>query len=145
MIGIGAVMGLGLVSGAGALAFGGYRGHHPIMKRVVDAVIDDALDEAKVTPEQRSAIHAARDRAYAAIQTHRRAHHAHLEEALALFEADRIDPGRLQALRLETEEQRRQLGDVVTQAILEAHDVLSPAQRKVVADYVRAHHRHHRD
>ena len=41
------------------------------MKRFVSSMIDDALDAAQVTPAQRTTIHQARDRAFAAVEAHR--------------------------------------------------------------------------
>ena len=72
LIGIGTVLGATLLVGAGALAWGhGGRGvHHAVMKRVAVAMVDDALDAAQATPEQRAAIHAARDRVFAAVEQH---------------------------------------------------------------------------
>ena len=39
-------------------------------------------------------------------------------------------------------ENHKKLADTVSQAIHEVHDVLTPGQRKVVADYVRSHRPH---
>lgn len=140
-----AVATVGLVTGVTALAFGGGGGRHGVMKRVVASVIDDVLDEAKATPEQRAKIHAARDRVFAAVEEHRRARPAYMEEALALFEADRVEAVQLDALRARHEAEHRRVADAVQQAVAEAHDVLDPAQRKIVTDWIRAHHRryHH--
>ncbi len=109
------------------------------MRRVIAATIDDALDEAKVTPEQRAAIHAKRDRVFATVDAERTSRGAHVEEALALFEADQVDPARVEALHQQGEAARQRIRTAVHEAIVEAHDVLTPAQRKVIADYVRRH------
>ncbi len=136
-----AVAAVGLVSGAAALAASaapGHFGRERMMKHFVTAVIDDALDEAKVTPEQRASIYASRDRAMEVIAQHRQSRQAHLEEALALFEADRVDPAQLQAMRSQREAEHRQVADAIVQAIGEVHDTLTPVQRKAVTDWVRA-------
>ena len=142
-IGLLAVLTGGLLAGAGALAFGGPPGRHGVMKRFVSATIDDALDQAKVTPAQRTAIYAARDRVFAAVEQQWQSRGTRMEEVLRLFEADQVDPAQVAALRQAKEEEHRRLADTIEQAIVEAHDTLTPAQRKVVADYVRAHHRRH--
>jgi len=138
-----------LLAGATALAFGGHGGRHGIrhgmMKRVVAAEIDAALDKAEASPEQRAAVRAARDRAFAAFEEHWRDRRRRLEEALALFEADQIDPGRAEALRRQAEDEHRKLADAVSQTIHEVHDTLTPPQRRIVADYVRSHSRRHAD
>jgi Spy/CpxP family protein refolding chaperone len=135
-IGLLAVLTGGLLAGAGALAFGGLSGHHGMMKRFVSATIDDALDQASVTPSQRTAIHAARDRVFAAVEQHSQSRSTRVEEVLRLFEADQVDPAQVAALRQAKEEEHRRLADTIEQAIVEAHDTLSPAQRRAVADYV---------
>jgi Spy/CpxP family protein refolding chaperone len=141
MIGLAAVVAGGLVTGAGALALAGHGGGRPwMMKRIVSAEIDDALDQAGVTPEQRAAIHVARDRAFTAFEAHWKGRRAGVEELLTLFETDRIDLAQVEALHRRRETEHRRLADEVTAAILEVHDALTPAQRKVVADPVRAHH-----
>ena len=142
-IGLLAALTGGLVAGATALALGGPPARHGMMKRFVSARIEDALDGAGVTPEQRTAVHAARDRVFAAVEEHWNSRGARLEEVLRLFEADQVDPDRVAALRQAREDEHRRMADAIEQAIVEAHDALTPAQRKIVADYVRAHHRHH--
>jgi Spy/CpxP family protein refolding chaperone len=132
-----AVVGVGLITAAAAFAHGGGLGRPAMMKRFVSAMIDEALAPANVTPEQRTQIYAARDRAFAALEAHRQTRGAHMNEALALFEADAVDPGRVATFRAQHEAEHRQVADAISQAITEVHDVLTPAQRKVVADWVR--------
>lgn len=131
---------LGLVGAVSAFALGpGHGGRHGMMKRFVSSMIDEVLDEAQVTPEQRARIHAARDRALAVIEEHGKDRQARFEEGLALFEADQVDPARLAAFRADREAEHRRVADAISEAIAEAHEVLTPAQRKVVTDWVRSH------
>jgi Spy/CpxP family protein refolding chaperone len=141
LIGIGTVLGATLLVGAGAVAWGhaGRGAHHAIMKRVAVAMVDDALDAAQATPEQRAAIHTARDRVFAAVEQHHQSRGARMQEVLALFEAETLDPARVTALRQSAETDHRAIGDAVSQAVAEAHQALTPAQRKLLADYVRRH------
>jgi Spy/CpxP family protein refolding chaperone len=135
---------LGLAAAGGAVAYGAHGGgRHAIMKRVVLAAIDDALDEAKVTPVQRTAIYAARDRAFAAAEQARTSHWAHLEEGLRLFEADQVDPAQVEAFHRQSDEERQRMREAIHQALVEVHDVLTPVQRRAIADYVRAHRLSH--
>jgi protein CpxP len=132
-----------LSSGAGVLGLplaSAHGGRPAIMKRVMSAMIDDALEAAQVTTEQRAAIHGVRDRVFAAVEQLRQNRSARMEEVLAAFEADTIDMTQLAAMRAQREEQHRQIADVITQAVIDTHAVLTPAQRKALADYVRAHH-----
>jgi Spy/CpxP family protein refolding chaperone len=133
-----AVLGVGLVATVAAFAHGGGHGRPAVMKRFVSAMIDEALEPANVTTEQRTRIYAARDRAFAALEAHRQTRGAHLDEALTLFEADVVDPGRVASFRAQHEAEHRQVADAITQAVTEVHDVLTPAQRRAVADWIRA-------
>jgi len=144
-LGVLAVPLVGLVAGAGALAWahGGGGMRHSMMKRFVASMLDDALDRAQVTPEQRTQVHAVRDRVFAGVEEHHKTRGARLEEALALFEADRVDPARVEALRRAREEHHAKMAGAIEQAIVEVHDILTAPQRKALADYVREHHRSH--
>jgi protein CpxP len=133
----------GLLVGATALAAGGPGGRPAIMKRMVTAVIDDALDAAQVTASQRPQIYAARDRVFAAVDEMRKNRGARMEELLTLFEADTIDAARLEALRTLREDGHRQVADAISRALVEVHGALTPEQRQALANYVRSHHRRH--
>ncbi|HEX7124942.1 MAG TPA: periplasmic heavy metal sensor [Thermodesulfobacteriota bacterium] len=142
MIGLGALLTVGLVAGWTAVAAGhwGHGWRDGMMKRVVSSL----LDEANVTDEQRQRIHAARDRVFAAVEAQRGARQDHLERALALFEADQVDEQQVAALHQEAEARRREIAEAMHQALLEVHDVLTPEQRRVLADHVRnLRARHH--
>jgi Spy/CpxP family protein refolding chaperone len=136
------VLGVGLLAGAAGLAFA-HQGREGMMKRFVSSAIDDALAPAQPTPEQRAAIYAARDRAFAIVEEQRKGRRARIEEVLALFEAEPADPARIQAFRERAAADRERVREAISQAVVEAHHVLTPAQRKAVADYVRSHHGHH--
>lgn len=137
------VLGVGLLAGVAGVAFAQHGGREGMMKRFVSSAIDDALAPAQPTPEQRAAIYAARDRAFAVAEEQRKGRRARIEEALALFEAEPADPARIQAFRERAAEDHERVREAISQAIVEAHDVLTPAQRKAVAGYVRSHHGRH--
>ncbi len=144
VFGLAAGLAATLAAGVGALAYGAHNGgRQAIMRRIVSAGIDEALDKATVTSEQRTAIYAARDRVFAAVDAARTGHRAHLDETLRLFEADRPDPAEVEAFHHQGEAERQRIRDTVHEAIAEAHSVLTPAQRKAVADYVRSHRSSH--
>jgi len=111
--------------------------HTGMMKRMISAALDEALDQAAVTAEQRAAIYASRDRAFAAIEAQRPDRGAQREQVLALFEGDRLDAAQLQAVHAQMAQRHQAIRDAVTQAIVEVHDTLTPAQRQVVANYAR--------
>jgi Spy/CpxP family protein refolding chaperone len=140
MIGLAAAAVAGTaVAGAGAFALAGHGMREGMMRRMATAMIDDALDAAHVTPEQRETIHTTRDRLFAVVEEHRRARRARLDEVLAAFEAETLDTARLQALRQEVEAQHARLADAIGQALGEVHAALTPEQRTALAEYVRAH------
>ncbi|PWU19543.1 MAG: hypothetical protein C5B48_13405 [Candidatus Rokuibacteriota bacterium] len=143
MIGMFGVLGAGLLAGAAGFAYAHHGGREAMMKRFISSAIDDALAPAQPTPDQRAAVYAARDRAFAAVEQMRQGRAARMEEALQLFEADSVDPSRLQAFRQRAAEEHERAREAISQAVMDAHDVLTPAQRKLVADYVRNHHPHH--
>lgn len=145
MIALGALVTVGLVGGWTAVAGGhwGHGGRDGIMKRIVSSLLDDALDEANVTDEQRQRIHAARDRVFAVMEAQRGVRQDHLERALALFEADQVDAQQVAALHQEAEARHREIAEAMHQALLEIHGVLTPEQRRVLADYVRNLHTWH--
>ena len=135
-----AVLAVGLVTGVAAWAQGGGPGfRHGMMKRMATAMIDEALEPAQVTADQRAKIYAVRDRVFAAMEAQRQTRGQHMQEALALFEADTIDPAQLAAFSTQHEAEHRQMADLITQAITEVHDVLNPVQRRAVADWIRTH------
>jgi len=134
---IGATIGAAALVGARAYAQGRAGMHAGMMKRMISAALDEALDQAAVSAEQRSAIHASRDRAFAAFDTNRPDRRAQRDQVLALFEADRLDASQLQTVHDQMEQRHHAIRDAVTQAIVEIHDTLTPAQRQIVASYAR--------
>jgi Spy/CpxP family protein refolding chaperone len=129
--------GVALVGGL-AFAHGPGGPHAGMMKRMVSAALDEALTQANVSAEQRTAIHASRDRAFAAITAQWPDRRAHKEQVLALFEGERLDAAQLQAVHAQMEQQRQAMHGAIAQAIVEIHDTLTPAQRKIVAAYARS-------
>jgi Spy/CpxP family protein refolding chaperone len=137
-------VGATVLTGAWAQGPGGPRMHGPgmpgeMMKRMVSAALDEALDQANVTQEQRSAIQASRDRALATIDAQRPDRRAHREQMLALFATDHLDAGQLQALHAPMEQRHQAVQAAIAQAIVEIHDTLTPAQRQVLVEYARTH------
>lgn len=135
---------LALAGAASAVAAhaGGPHGRHAgafFRERLIEHV-DDVLDAAKATPAQRQLITAARDHVLDTIEAQRKNGPAYHQQAIALFEADRIDPAAVAQLRAQNEAEVRQVGDAVVQAITDAHDAFTPVQRRAVVDYLRAQH-----
>ncbi|HZF06770.1 MAG TPA: periplasmic heavy metal sensor [Patescibacteria group bacterium] len=134
-----AAAGTAVLVGARAYAQGPGGMHGGMMKRMISAALDEALDQAAVTAEQRAVIYASRDRAFAAMEAQRPDRGAQREQVLALFEGDRLDATQLQAVHAQMAQRHQAIRDAVTQAIVEIHDTLTPAQRQIVANYARTH------
>ncbi len=131
--------GPGMHGPGGPGMYGGPGRHGGMMKRMVSAALDEALDQANVTSEQRAAIHASRDRAFATLEAGRPDPRAHRDQVLALFEADQLDAGQLEALHASMQQHHQAVQAAIAQAVVEIHDTLTPEQRRAVAAYVRTH------
>jgi Spy/CpxP family protein refolding chaperone len=128
------------VGGVALARHGGGGWHGPErMKAKVTERIDEALDVAKATQAQKSAVYAARDHVFATFEESHADHRGQMEKVLTLFEADKVDPAQIAALRAEHEARAQRIGDAIVQALYDVHDALTPPQRKLVADWARSH------
>jgi len=134
---IGATVAVAAVVGARAYAQAPGGMHAGLMKRMISAALDEALDQAAVTAQQRTAIYASRDRAFAAFEANRPDRMAQRDQVLALFEGDHLDAAQLQVVHAQMEQRHQAIRDAVTQAVIEIHDTLTPSQRQIVASYAR--------
>ena len=113
--------------------------HAEFFKRMITAKIDDALDAANVQGAARRAAYDARDRVFAAIEQVQRQHVADLDQAIAIFTADKIDSNAVAQLRAKHQAETKQTGDAIVAAITELHDALDAGQRKALVEYARSH------
>jgi hypothetical protein len=97
------------------------------------------LDKVGATDAQRKTISAAVDRVLATLVQNHRDHRAAMQDGLALFAADKLDPQQLDAFRARLQAMHDQAGDAIVAAVTQAHDALSAAQRRAVVALVRAH------
>jgi periplasmic protein CpxP/Spy len=125
-----------LLAGGVALASG--HAHEAFFKHHLNQRIDAALDAVSATPQQRTAIAAARDHVLTTVRESHGARQAELEQALTLWQADTLDATQLAALRAQHRADSQKTGDAVVQAISDAHDALTAAQRQKLAAYLRA-------
>jgi hypothetical protein len=124
---------------AGGAAWASGRGHEAFAKRRIARHIDAALDAVNASPQQRTAIHAARDHVFDTFAESHKARQADLQQALALWQADRLDPDGVAKLRARHQAEAQQAGDAIVQALSDAHDALTAPQRQQLATYLRAH------
>ncbi len=129
-----AALGIGAVRSLTAFAeeASPFASHHEHMVKHIDA----ALDAGGVTPAEREIVHAARDRAVAAVAGERDAHRAHMEQLLTLFTADRLDQKALGDLRASEEQLGQKAAVAITAALTDAHDALTSVERQKIAEFV---------
>jgi periplasmic protein CpxP/Spy len=133
---IAGALGAALFAGGVALASG--HAHEAFFKHHLNQRIDAALDAVSATPQQRTAIAAARDHVMTTVREGHGARQAELEQALTLWQADTLDAAQLTALRTQHQAEAQKTGDAVVQAMSDAHDALTAAQRQKLAVYLRA-------
>ncbi len=107
------------------------------MKQFVTWRLDDKLDDLKATEAQRKSIHALKDGLFEDGKQVMEGQQAARAEAFAQLTSEQPDAQKLHALVDERFEAMRALAHKATDAALEAHKVLTPEQRKVLADEFR--------
>jgi Spy/CpxP family protein refolding chaperone len=113
-----------------------------MMGAMIQARIDDVLEQIKATPEQRTTVNAAKDRVIAAFKNSHADKGADFEQLITLFAADKLDDSKLEALRADHMQRMNKIADAVVQSITEVHDALSADQRTQLITIVKAHHDH---
>src|SRR3954466_2383873 len=106
-----------LLASLGGLAFARGRGgmcggRGEFMKQMVSGKIDDALDYAKVDAGQKAKIEAIRDNVFKELEANKPNKGEKLGELKDLFLADKIDQGKVDALRNEHQAKMQKMGDV---------------------------------
>ncbi|GAO01690.1 Spy/CpxP family protein refolding chaperone [Anaeromyxobacter sp. PSR-1] len=146
---IGAIAALGVLA-VGVVALTGFHGgcgwrghgHDPArMSAFVTDRVDDLLDHVDASPEQRTRIHAVKDRMLAAAtELHAGQDEAH-QALLAEWKADAPDRARLHALVDARADAFRKLAHEAVDAGVEVHDALTPAQREKLTRKIERLHR----
>jgi periplasmic protein CpxP/Spy len=99
-------------------------------------VMEHMLDAVNATPEQRSQIKAIAERTKADMQAQLGNGKAVREQTMKLFAEPVVDANRAEALRQQMLQQHDQGSRRVMQAMLEISRVLTPEQRKTLADKI---------
>jgi Spy/CpxP family protein refolding chaperone len=103
--------------------------------------VDDALDDLDATPDQRTRIHAVKDRMLAAAQQlHAERQQTH-DALLGEWKSATPDAARLHALVDARAEEMRKLAHQAVDAGIEVHGILTPEQREKVTKKVERWHR----
>lgn len=126
--------GYGPGHGPGMHAGPGMMGGGPGMGMMGGRGLDRMLDSVNASTEQRSQIKAIFDRARTDLQAQHEAHRALRQQMMTLFTQPVVDANAVEALRQQTLQQHDAASRRMMQAMLEASRVLSPEQRKQLAD-----------
>jgi Spy/CpxP family protein refolding chaperone len=131
----------------GLTAFAGGCGHHgpprdpAQMAAFVNARVDDALDDLDATPAQRTQIHGIVDKLLASAQQARAGHDEARAAVVAQWKSDAPDRKALHDLVDARIEVLRKVAHDAVDAGVDAHGVLTPAQREKVAKKADRWHR----
>jgi Spy/CpxP family protein refolding chaperone len=136
------VLGAVALAGFGCGHHGGGHSRDPAqVAKFVNARIDDLLDDVDATPDQRTKIHAIADRMLAEGQALHGDHAKVHDTVLAQWRAETPDKAALHALVDERMDALRKAAHDAVDAGVEAHDVLTPAQREKLAKKAERWHR----
>jgi periplasmic protein CpxP/Spy len=141
------VASLALVGLAAGVALGGpFGGKHSAerLKQIVSWKVDDLLDELKVTPDQRTQLLAIKERAFERVLAVHEGHARDKAEIVAELLRDQPDPDKLHKLLDQKLDALRPELHEGLDLVLEAHAVLTPAQRAELAKRIEEHHAEHR-
>jgi Spy/CpxP family protein refolding chaperone len=119
-------------------------GRHRDACAKVNQRVDKALDAVKASAVQRNQVHAAITEVMHTIEDSFGHGLPDLDEALALFTRDRIDPQALASLHQRRDARHSRIADSLVQAFYDVHDALTHDQRQQLVDYAheRAEGRH---
>jgi Spy/CpxP family protein refolding chaperone len=138
--GAGAVALTGFAGGCGAHRHGHGRDPAELAAFVTDRV-DDALDDVDATPDQRTRIHAVKERLLAAGQKARGGHRDAHEALRAEWTAEQPDGAKLHALVDARAEEMKAFAHQAVDAGIEVHGILTPEQRAKLTKKVDRWHR----
>lgn len=125
---------MGMPGGAGMHGGAGGHGGHGGPGRGMMGMSERMLDAVKATPEQRTQIKQIMDAARKDMQSQHEARKALQGEAAKLFTQPNVDANAVEALRQKQMAQHDQASKRMMQAMLDASRVLTPEQRKQLAD-----------
>ena len=129
------------IAGGAVAATGGMQGHRlRMMKHMVSARIEDMEDDIDATPQQRQVIEQAKADIFAAVEAKMQAAKAghQRQKLIALLTADQLDTRALYLLADSRAQDIQDLAKVVVPELQKVHDVLTPAQRQILAEKAQA-------
>lgn len=137
---------LGLIgaaaAGTGAWAHGGWRRGEPLSDAHVERMLQHFYIEIEATEEQKQRLAPIVKSALKELAPLREKFRAARAQALELLTRERVDPAALESLRAEQVSLADDASRRFTRALAEAAQVLTPAQRKELAERLERRHRH---
>ena len=140
------------IAAAGAFAVGAYAQHGPggpggmdhfggpAMGHHIGHMVDHMLNVVKATDAQRAQVKQIVQAAAADLKAQHEAHRALHEQAMQLFTQPTVDPVAAESLRQQFMAGHDQASKRMMQAMLDISNVLTPEQRKTLADNMKKHH-----
>jgi protein CpxP len=140
---------LAVVGFVGLTGFGGGCGHRhgghgrdpAEMAAFVGARVDDLLDDVDATPDQRTRIHAVKDRMLAAAQQAHLGHKETHETLLAEWKSATPDAAKLHALVDQRIDAMRAIAHQAVDSGVEVHGILTAEQREKLTKKIERWHR----
>ncbi len=130
------------VLAVGALTLTAFRDHHGGpggLERHLAKHLDDLLDDVHATDAQRQQLTALKDKVVADGRALHEQHAGARQELLAQWQADRPDAAKVHALVDARADAMKRMADEVADAVLKAHDILTPDQRALVTRKLQRH------
>jgi Spy/CpxP family protein refolding chaperone len=136
-------LGLGLIGATVGLAAWGHGpgGCHSgkFMQRMMDAHVEEALDDLKATPEQRQQVNQLKVGLMADFQAMHESRKTLMTSLAQQFTSDRLDAATLDSAADPLIKSHDKLRQDLRDAVVQIHDVLTPAQRQQVASKIQEH------
>lgn len=118
------------------------KGHwqEKMMKFGIERGTERAFDHLQVTPDQRKALTAIRDRSVDQMAARKGEHRKVIDQALVLWQADKLEPAQVQAALDDSAKQSQAMVQWMTQIATEVHHVLTPVQRGKLVEFLKTMH-----
>jgi len=125
-----------VLGSAVALASFGWHGAHSekFMRRMIDAHVEEALDDISATADQRQKVSAIEDKLFADFQLSRDARRAFVKTLTEQFAQPQLDSAALEQAYQPVSQSHEKLRAEMLQAVGNVHDLLTPDQRAKLVD-----------
>lgn len=105
-----------------------------------ERMTDRAMDHLQCTADQRRALVAIREKVHARMNAAPAERRKHLDAALHLWQADRLDAAAVQAHLDASAKHHKEMAEFAVAQALDVHKVLTAEQRGKLAEFLRRHH-----